>query len=217
MNRIKNTSLTILLIVLFSINVFATCEQEQTIETTGKILKELKIKKRRSAAANESDEFALLIKVSVKGTSWQKKDAEAAVLTIFVDGKYNQDVILFAGEENFEYQMPLGKYNSGEHRITIVQNKDRSAPKASKVKIQTASAILFKDLNLKNKSAEQTLFASIAVSNAPIIYLRENTIDKFSDIPLLTYYGIFDETENIKKFVTLQFSAMKTAAHNPPH
>ncbi len=199
MNQMKNSGLMIFLITLFSLSVFAVCDDEPTIETSGKVLKELKIKKSRAGTANEFAEIGLFIKASVKDASWEKKDAEAAVLTVFVDGKYNQDAILFAGEKSFEYQMLLGKYNSSdEHQITIVLNKARSAPNVENVKIQSAFSTFFEDLTI-TKPPDRSIPAYLATLNAPLIYLRPNTIDKFSDIPLLTYYEIFDEPENIKK------------------
>lgn len=192
----KFTILIFLFCTLFSTKISANCEVEPTVENTGKILKEIKIEKRRDAKTLEPDtnEIGLFIKASVKNASWQKSGSEAAVLTIFVDGKYNQDAILFAGEKVFEYQLLLGKFDSGEHKITIVLNQKHSAPNVSNVRINSISATRFDDL-IATKSIPD-YFATI---NAPVIYLRPDTIGKFSDIPLLTYYEIFDEPENIKR------------------
>jgi hypothetical protein len=189
--------LIILLIAGLHVGIFAQCETVPTIAATGKILKELTVKKAESNSAEA--EISLQIKVSVKGASWQTKSAEAAILTVFVDGKYNQDVILFAGEKIFEYQMLLGKFNSDTHRITIVWNKQRSAPNAGNVKIHTAFSTVFEDLTARSKTTDRSIPAHLATINAPLIYARPDTIDKFSDIPLLTYYEIFDEPENVKR------------------
>ncbi len=192
----KKIILQFLFILLCSNVVFAVCDQEPKIENAGKILKELKIRKNRGKSAES--EIGLSVEASVKGASWEKKDSEAAVLTVFVDGKYNQDVILFAGENLFEYQMFLGKHDGNEHKITIVLNKERSAPNAQNVRIKSADATIFENL-IETKPADRSIPAYVAMLNAPVIYLRPNTIDKFSDIPLLTYYEIFDEPENVKK------------------
>ena len=173
--------------------VFAQCENAPTIAATGKILKELKVND------SKSSELGLQIKASVKGASWEIKSAEAAVLTVFVDGKYNQDVILFAGESSFEYQVLLGKYNAGKHKITIVLNHARSAPNTRNVKINSASTNVIDSSNANFKAADRSGFNYFATINAPFIYARPDTINKFSDIPLLTYYEIFDEPENVKK------------------
>ncbi len=197
----KNLFLIILLLASLSFGVFAQCETEPTIEKTGGILKELNVgKSQREVVDNSAQtEFGLFIKASTRGASWQKTGAEAAVLTVFVDGKYNQDAILFAGEKIFEYQMLLGKLDRNEHKITVVLNQMRSAPNAKNVKIYSAVAFPNEDINARAKAAESSIPDYIAAINAPMIYLRPNTIDKFSDIPLLTYYEIFDEPENVKR------------------
>ncbi|MGI9035841.1 MAG: hypothetical protein ACR2GD_07350 [Pyrinomonadaceae bacterium] len=191
----KNLFLIILFLALLSFGVAAQCETEPTINVTGKVLRELKIPKQTAA----SEDYLLTLKANAPGASWQTKDAEAAVLTVFVDGKYNQDVILFAGAETFEYQGLLGKLSAGEHIISFVLNEERSAQNARRVKIQSAFVVAFEDLIANAATTDRSRPAYIATINAPVIYLRPDTIDKFSDVPLLTYYEIFDEPENIKR------------------
>lgn len=196
----KFTILIFLFCLLFSTNIFAGCEAEPTIENAGKILKEIKLENRRDGKTPEPNttEIGLFIKASVKNASWQKTGAEAAVLTIFVDGKYNQDVVLFAGEKIFEYQMLLGKIDANEHKITIVLNRKYSAPNAQNVQIKSAFSARVEDLNAANPG-NNSISDYFAIVNSPIIYLRPDTIGKFSDVPLLTYYEIFDEPENVKR------------------
>lgn len=135
-------------------------------------------------------------------------------MTVFVDGKYNQDLILFAGEKVFEYQALLGNLGAGDHKISIVLNEARSAPNAKKVKIRSAFSVAFDDLLANVATTDRSILAYIATINAPFIYARPDTIDKFSDIPLITYYEIFDEPENIKKIRYTTIFLTKTAAHN---
>jgi hypothetical protein len=191
----KNLLRAILFIAFLSLKVSAQCEIEPTIAATGKVLRELKVSKQADTPA----EFTLTLKASVAGASWQTKGAEAAILTVFVDGKYNQDLILFAGAKTFEYQALLGKLGAGEHKISIVLNEARSAPNAKRVKIQAAFSVAFEDLLANAATTDRSIPAYIATINAPVIYLRPDTIDKFSDIPLLTFYEIFDEPENVKR------------------
>src|SRR5262245_1941865 len=47
------------------------------------------------------------------GTSWSVKGAESAAVTIFVDGKYNQDLLLFSGTEG----SPAGNVKRFEYKI----------------------------------------------------------------------------------------------------
>jgi hypothetical protein len=37
---------------------------------------------------------------SAPGTDWGTAGSESAVVTVTLDGKYNQDVVLFAGEQS---------------------------------------------------------------------------------------------------------------------
>jgi len=181
----KNLFSAILIIVFLSLETFARCEIEPTIETTGKVLKELKI----SAKKTDSAEYILTVKASVKGAAWDKKAAEAAVLTVFVDGKYNQDVILFAGAEKFDYSVLLGEFSAGEHALAIVLNRARSARNAQEIRLFSTDV----KPSAKAETAQEKINQkdSAALRYAPVIYARPNTIDKFSDVPLLIYYEIF--------------------------
>lgn len=199
--QIKQNFVAVCVLLIISLKVMPQCESVPTIKNTGKILKELNVKKSQpDIAGNFSQtEFGLSVKASVKGASWQKAGAEAAVLTIFVDGKYNQDAILFAGEEVFEYQMLLGKFDLNKHKITIVLNQTRSAPNARNVRIHSAFAFPNENSTARAEPKKSSILDYFAAANAPVIYLRPDTIDKFSDVPLLTFYEIFDEPENIKR------------------
>lgn len=182
----KRLILTIIFLLSPVIIISAQCD-EPTIEKTGKVIisKDFEVKNNRLP-----DEFILLLKALAQNSSWARKGAESAVLTIFLDGRYNQDLVLFAGAEKFTYRVILGKIPSGSHRITVIFNHARSAGNIGEVKIYSLN---IKPLGL-NSPAEK-----MAVSNAPIIYARPDTIDKFSDIPLITYYEILAGGENSYK------------------
>jgi hypothetical protein len=134
------------------------------------------LEKRFSAAAES--EALLDLTASAPGTSWRERGAEAAVVTIYVDGQYHQDVILFAGALEFTYQLMLGRVGPGEHSLRVEFNSKQSAAKAISVKIGEA-----KVTTIDRKHPEFQ-----AVARAPIIYARPDTVGKFSDIPLLAYY-----------------------------
>src|SRR5215470_8148848 len=134
------------------------------------------LEKRFSVAAES--EALLDLTASAPGTSWRDRDAEAAVITIYVDGQYHQDVILFAGAPEFTYQLMLGRVGPGEHSLRVEFNSKQSAAKAASVKIGDA-----KVTTIDRKHPEFQ-----AIARAPIIYARPDTVGRFSDIPLLTYY-----------------------------
>jgi hypothetical protein len=132
---------------------------------------------KRFTAPSESEALLDLI-ASAPGTSWRERGAEAAVITIYVDGQYHQDVILFAGARELNYQLMLGRVGPGEHNLRVDFNRKQSATKATGVKIG--------DAKITTIDRNHTEFQ--AVARAPIIYARPDTVGKFSDIPLLAYY-----------------------------
>jgi hypothetical protein len=170
--------------ILNSIFAFAQCATEPTIEQTGKI-----VAARDFTVKDAPGEMILTLEAAARDTSWAKVGAEGAALTVFVDGKYNQDIILFAGAEKFAYPVALGNFERGKHKIAVLLNESRSAKKAKAAKIYSI------DVSPVNSSAKA--FADVtALANSPFIYARPDTIDKFSDIPLFTYYEIFPNGEN---------------------
>lgn len=128
--------------------------------------------------APAESEALLDLTASAPGTSWRERGAEAAVVTIYVDGQYHQDVILFAGARDFTYQLMLGRVGPGEHSMRVEFNRKQSAAKTTSVKISDA-----KITTIDRKHPEFQ-----AIARAPILYARPDTIGKFSDIPLLGYY-----------------------------
>ncbi|HEY8459382.1 MAG TPA: hypothetical protein VIM99_03325 [Blastocatellia bacterium] len=132
---------------------------------------------KKFSAAGES-EALLDLTASAPGTSWRERGAEAAVVTIHVDGRYHQDAILFAGAKDFTYRLMLGRVGPGEHSLRVDFNRKESAAKAASVKISDA-----KITTIDRKHPEFR-----AIAHAPILYARPDAIGKFSDIPLLAYY-----------------------------
>lgn len=152
------------------------------------------LEKKFSAPAES--EALLDLTASAPGTSWRERGAEAAVATIYVDDKYHQDVILFAGARDFTYQLMLGRVAPGAHNLRIEFNRKQSAAKATSVKISGAK--------ITTIDREHPEFRAIA--RAPIIYARLDTIGKFSDIPLLAYCEIVNRVASTLYTYTAIFS-----------
>lgn len=163
-----------------------------------------------------SAETGLELDVSSFKTSWAKAGSEATVVTIFVDGKYQQDVILFTGEEDLlaakpkrqSYKIFLGELPKGSQKVEAFLNRKRSAPNANYVAVHRMDRLWssLRDYemmrNVPKTSQEYSTFEDyrarlLARANSPFIYARPNTIDKFSDIPLLTYYEKFNEPDGV--------------------
>src|SRR5262245_61985113 len=100
--------------------------------TPGAISAQTLLEKRFSVAAES--EALLDLTASAPGTSWRERGAEAAVVTIYVDGQYHQDVILFAGALEFTYQLMLGRVGPGEHSLRVAFSREESGAKEPVVK-----------------------------------------------------------------------------------
>jgi hypothetical protein len=141
-------------------------------------------------------EVLLDLTASAPGTSWATAGSEAAVASIFVDGRYNQDVFLFAGARLFTYRLILGRFPAGKHLLRVDFNRKRSAAKTTAIDIQDA----------KISFVDRTSPDYEALSLAPILYARPNTIGRFSDIPLLMWC----ETERAEALTTFRYSVIFT-------
>ena len=61
-------------------------------------------------------EYILHINLS-SNTSREEENNESAVLTVFIDGIYNQDIVIYNGSEEHTYKQALGFLNTGEHSL----------------------------------------------------------------------------------------------------
>ena len=137
----------------------------------------------------ENMEVGLEIEARSPGASWVRKGSEAAALLISVDGKYNQDLLLWAGDELFRYRIMLGRLPRGKHTISVTLNAARSAAGARRVEIKSLRPLPFVPARGAQRADEDTL----ALAHSPFLYARPNTIDRFTDIPVLLYYEILRE------------------------
>jgi len=150
----------------------------------------------RTFRLKTQSEALLDLTASAPGTSWANSGNEAAVASLLVDDRYNQDVILFAGTQLFTYKVMLGQMLPGEHTLRIDFNRKQSARKASSIRIRDVKLSF-----LKPGKAEYQ-----ALSLAPVLYARPNTIGRFSDIPLLMWY----ETERDGPLTKIRYSVIFT-------
>lgn len=134
----------------------------------------------------ETMEVGLEIEARSPGASWARKHAEAAALIISVDGLYNQDLLLWAGNESAHYRVLIGRLPKGKHTVSVALNPARSAAEAQVAEVKSLHPLL---LGLAATTPEERL----ALAHAPVLYARANTIDRFTDIPLMMYYEILHE------------------------
>src|SRR3954452_14012329 len=110
---------------------------------------------------------------------WGQGGRESVALTIAVDGKYSQTLQLVRGDVTADYPIALGHVGKGLHRLTLDRDPALSAPSAGPATIEVSDFTFY----LPGRSTDYT-----ALSMAPIVYARENTVGKFTDLPLLMWY-----------------------------
>src|SRR5262245_17206566 len=127
--------------------------------------------------------------------SWEARGREAAVLVLEVDGRYAQHLVLTRGEAAAEYAVILGPLRAGPHRLRVSLDGKASAAGAGPVTlIAVGPASGRNDADLE------------AQAFAPFLYARPGTVERFSDIPLLTWYEE-DRTERGRR---LRYSVVFT-------
>ena len=144
-------------------------------------------------------EVALEIEARSPGASWARKGSEAAALVVTVDGAYNQDVLLWAGDSFYSYRVLLGRLPKGRHTVSVALNEARSAPGARRAEVKSLRRLV------PPASAESER-EEFALAHAPVLYARANTFDHFTDIPLLMYYEILREGDATLVRYTVVFS-----------
>jgi hypothetical protein len=149
----------------------------------------------------EEMEVGLEIIARSPGASWAREGAESAALLISIDDKYNQDLLLWSGEEWFTYRVLLGRLPKGKHIVSVALNPLRSAAGAQRAEVKAVHQLMFATSGATGDQAEERL----ALAHAPVLYARANTIDHFTDIPLLMYYEILHEaaTDLIVRYTTI--------------
>ena len=138
-------------------------------------------------------EVGLEIEGRSPGAAWVRKGAEASAVSISVDGKQNQDLLLWAGEEWFTYRVMLGRLAKGKHTVSVSLNTARSAAGARRAEVKALRPLL----SAATGDAKDFKEEQFALAYSPVLYARANTIDRFTDIPLLMYYEILHEAGNL--------------------
>jgi hypothetical protein len=116
------------------------------------------------------------------GSDWGRAGNEAALVTVILDGELSSHVMLFAGEMPYTYRIFLGELGPGEHKLQIERHEGYSA-KSAQVEVLDAGF-----MEMREGDPDYPVFV-----HAPVLFARQNTIGKFSDIPLLTYCERLEE------------------------
>ena len=119
-------------------------------------------------------------------SDWRVEKFESSALRLYVQGEYNQDVILFYGDRPFRYKRLLGFLEAGDYELRIEFNRDISSPEVVRAFVENV------EWNVVTRESE--LFA--VYRHAPVLYGRNLTHpyeNRFTDTPLLLFYRIEPE------------------------
>lgn len=144
----------------------------------------------------EEMEVGLEIEARSPGASWAREGAEAAALLVSVDGASQQDLLLWGGEEFNPYRVMLGRLKKGKHTVSVSLNAARSAAGAMSAEVKTLRPLPFAPAR-GAAAAGSVDEEQLALAHSPFLYARANTIDHFTDIPLVMYYEILHEADNV--------------------
>jgi hypothetical protein len=135
----------------------------------------------RAFMAAADGEAVATVRASCAGCDWGEAGRESVALKITLDGKYSQHLQLVRGEAAADYRIALGHLGKGLHRLTLDRDPALSATGAGPATIDVP------DISFYNpgQSTDYT-----ALSMAPILYARENTVGKFTDLPLVMWYEV---------------------------
>ena len=139
-------------------------------------------------------EVVLSLRASASGTAWNRANAEAATISIHVDGMYKADVVLFRGETLHTYETLAGNLSAGKHRVTVLREPAKSAPQANKVRVNEITANVY--------ARTDPLYQVMA--HAPILYGRDES--RYSDVPLFMYHEITRDQTTTTIQYTIVFS-----------
>jgi len=128
----------------------------------------------------EGEAFAT-VRAGCRGCDWGQAGRESVALRVTLDGQYSQHLQLVRGETAADYRIALGHVAKGAHRLSLDRDAALSAPGAGPATIDVPELGIYNP----GQSTDYT-----ALSMAPIVYARENTVGRFTDLPLLMWYEV---------------------------
>ncbi|HEX4914123.1 MAG TPA: hypothetical protein VFV51_09210, partial [Vicinamibacterales bacterium] len=121
------------------------------------------------------------ITVDCAKCDWAAAGSEAVVLAVTLDNRAPVHVpITRAGKA--DYRVLLGSVSAGSHRVAVQEDAVLSAPSLRGAGAATWSITIEQ---IPTAAADHE-----ALALAPIVYARQDTVGRFNDVPLLTWYEI---------------------------
>ncbi len=123
------------------------------------------------------EESVIFLNASTDSTSWEIEGRESAVVTVLIDEAYNQDIVIFGGENKLDYKFITGPLSDGPHKLTLQYSTEKSPAKDAKVFIY--------DIQFAQATEDYMRYS-------PFLYgrtedLRDEPLNTYSDVPLLLF------------------------------
>jgi hypothetical protein len=144
----------------------------------------------------EASEVIASVVASCGACDWSRPGHESAVLRLELDGAYSQHLFLTRGATPSEYRVLLGPLAAGKHRLTFAHD---TGPWSTAPRTASVSRVSFTQVTPSNPEHGVTELA-------PILYIRPNTVGKFTDVPLLMWY----ETDKTERGRRIRYSVIFT-------
>jgi hypothetical protein len=130
--------------------------------------------------------------------AWNVEGREAATFTLALDGRYAQHLPLVR-RGRAEYKVLVGTVERGTHSVSLALDR---AASARELQADAAASATIVDLHaVQEGDADYE-----ALSLAPFLYARPNTIGRFSDVPVFMWY----EREPTPRGLRYRYSAIFT-------
>ena len=123
---------------------------------------------------------------------WSKRGREAAVLRLSLDGAYAQHLVLARGSGS--YRVAIGRLDAGRHFLEAALEPGLSC--------RGVGAVTVDDIRVQPAPAASP--AEEALAHAPFLYLREDVLKRFTDLPLVMWY----ETDPLPQGRRLRYSVI---------
>ncbi len=130
------------------------------------------------------------VTVDCDACAWDTAGSEAIVFAVTVDDRAPIHLPVMRGGQA-EYRLMLGAVSSGDHAIRIEQD-----PNLTAVSLRGKAVA---QLEVEIEQIADTDSTYQAMSLAPFVYARPDTVGRFTDVPLLMWYEI-EPTERGRRY-----------------
>jgi hypothetical protein len=122
------------------------------------------------------------ITATCNACAWDVAGREAVVLSLAVDGRYLQHLAIVR-TGHADYRVMLGQVEPGPHTLVIDEDAELTASELRGRARASVDTIAFQVITAAARDYT-------AISLAPIIYARPDTVGKYTDVPVFMWYEI---------------------------